>query len=585
MPPLSAHRRFVRHALVALALPALFAVSAAAAPLFVILTVPTPNTAGAAGLPAQLSEWRMNGLVADDFLLQSNRKDAPFAALAVLQFPDEDCIARWREVGASELGSDIVVTPVDRLASGETFPRDSSAATFEVARYDVKVAPDAYARYVSGYVAPELEAMRKDQVLTSYFAYAPQQRAGAPWQALILMEFPNSHALDLRPSEMADVRGRLASDPAWKAYSDEKQSIRTERSLTEASWILLPPPALADLPAYRPQYHVIGTIRVLGSFLKYTTQALEDGFLKYQPDAQFASNFSTSSEGAIGGLCTGVSDLAPMGDDAKISDRMPFYNVYGYLPTEISVATGDYEKRGALWPAVILVNRANPLAHLNMDQLDRIFGAERTGGWDVGHNPEHNILFTARYARGPETNLRTWGQLGLGGDWAGREIQTYGYCAPGFATYFQRKVMHWSHKYNPNFREFVEPKEAEDGPEGDAVSSLTMLKQLSNDPYGIAWAAMFHAEWYPNLKPLAIAPGATRDYVAYTPENVANHTYPLTRDAYFYVNKEPGRPLDPKVREFMRFILSREGQQIIAHTGFFYPLQPAYLEEQLRKLD
>ena len=70
-----------------------------------------------------------------------------------------------------------------------------------------------------------------------------------------------------------------------------------------------------------------------------------------------------------------------------------------------------------------------------------------------------------------------------------------------------------------------------------------------------------------------------------TPDNVANRTYPLIRDAYFYVNKAPGQPLDPKVREFMRFVLSREGQEIIAKVGYFYPLNKAYLLEQRKKLD
>jgi phosphate transport system substrate-binding protein len=384
---------------------------------------------------------------------------------------------------------------------------------------------------------------------------------------------------------MGDVRKELEAKPEWKALSDTKKTFRTERSLTESVWELLPAPALADLPPYKAGYHVIGTIHVMGSFLKFATAALEDGFLKYQPDAQFASNYTTSSEGAIGGLCSGISDLAPAGDDAKISDMMPFFNVFGYIPTEISVATGDYEKRGAMWPAVIVVNKDNPIAHLSMDQLDRIFGSERTGGWDIGNNPAHDILYSAQFARGPETNIRTWGQLGLQGEWADKEIQTYGYCAPGFAIYFERKLLHWSTKYNPNFREFVEPKEAEPGEYGKPVSSDRMLDEISQDRNGIGWAAMFHAKYYPNLKILAIAPGKSDHYVDYTPENVSNRTYPLKRDCYFYVNKEPGRPLDPKVREFMMFVLSREGQQIIAHTGFFYPLTAGYIAEQRKKLD
>lgn len=556
-----------------------------AAPAHVVITA-AAGSAAEGNLPALLAQWRAAGAVSDAFLIRSDDgKDAAFGALAVLEFPDEAGLGRWQQADAAAVGAGATVTDADLVESGETFPRDSTKAVFLAAEYDVKAPPEQYRAYAAGYITPEMEALRKANVLTSHFLFAARNSAATPSFSVLLMEYRDPQALAERATSMAAARQAVESDPQWQEWSRTKQTIRNERTLTRATWVLLPAPALADLPAYRPEYHVTGTIRVLGSFLKYTTQALEEAFVHYQPDAQFANNFSTSSEGAIGGLCTGVSDLAPAGDDAKITDLMPFSNVYGYLPTEVSVATGDYEKRGALWPAAILVNKDNPLAQVTMDELDRIFGSERTGGWDVGHNPTHEILFTAKFARGPETNIRTWDQLGLGGEWAGKPIQTYGYVAPGFTTYFERKVLHWSDKYNGNFREFVEPKEAAAGADGQAVSVLTMLDELSHDKFGIGWAAMFHAKDYPNLKVLAVAAQPGGPYVAYTPENVANRSYPLVRDAYFYVNKEPGRPLDPKVREFMRFILSREGQQVIAHTGFYYPLPADYLQVQRRKLD
>ena len=94
-----------------------------------------------------------------------------------------------------------------------------------------------------------------------------------------------------------------------------------------------------------------------------------------------------------------------------------------------------------------------------------------------------------------------------------------------------------------------------------------------------------HVKDHPDLKVLAISRHRDEPAVALTPANVANRTYPLIRDAYFYVNKEPGRPLDPRAREFMRFVLSREGQETIARMGYYYPLPADYLREQLKKLD
>ncbi|SIT47801.1 Phosphate ABC transporter periplasmic phosphate-binding protein [Paraburkholderia piptadeniae] len=344
-------------------------------------------------------------------------------------------------------------------------------------------------------------------------------------------------------------------------------------------------PDLNQLAPYKPEYNVTGGLRIAGSELKGNVDLLVEGFKKFHPDAMVSTNFMTSSEGALGMMYAGVSDIAPMGDDAKVTDQMPFYNTYRHVPTEISIATGGYDKRGTLFAWAIVVNKDNPLAKLSMGQLDRIFGSERTGGWEIGADANNNLLYTSRYARGPETNIRTWGQLGLNGDWANKEIQTYGYIAPGFAVNFERKVMHWSDKWNPNFKEYVEEKEATTDAAGKAVASERMLEDISNNKYGIGWAALMHAKDYPNVKVLAISQTDNSPAIALTPDNVKNRSYPLTRDAYIYVNRTPGQPLDPRVREFMRFVLSRDGQQIIQNAGVYTPLPAKYVAEQLKKLN
>lgn len=356
-------------------------------------------------------------------------------------------------------------------------------------------------------------------------------------------------------------------------------------------------PDINQLPAYKPEFKVQGSLRIAGSELKGNVDLLVEGFKKFHPDAVVSTNFQTSSEGALGMMYAGVSDIAPMGDDAKITDEMPFYNSYRYVPTEISIATGGYEKRGTLWPMAIIVNKDNPLAQLSMEQLDGIFGSERSGGWAIDEDATHNLLFTAKYARGADKNIRTWGQLGLKGDWSGQQIHTHGYIAPGFVINFQRKVLHWSTKMNPNLMEYVEAKEAPDSAEGRAVNSDRMLEAISKDKYAIGYGAMMHVDGscvnpdgkqcvaYPNVKVVPLSPKAGAAAVALTADNVANRSYPLTRDAYVYVNKAPGRALDPKVREFLRFVLSREGQAIITKAGIYTPLPASYASEQLRKLD
>ena len=355
-------------------------------------------------------------------------------------------------------------------------------------------------------------------------------------------------------------------------------------------------PDLSQVPRYKPEFRVVGGLRIAGSDLKGAIPLLVKGFEKFQPGAEISMNFMTSSEGALGMMYAGVSDVAPMGDDAKITDQMPFYNSFGYTPTEISVATGGYDQRGTLFAWAIMVNKDNPIAHLSMAQLDDIFGSERTGAWQVG-GAEHALLFTARYARSAARNIRTWGQLGLKGPWAHEPIQTYGYIAPGFAVDFQRKVMHWSDKWNGNFKEYVEEKEGTPDADGRAVTSERMYEAIAKNKYAIGWGALMHVDGtcvrpngakcasYPNIKVLPISASAASAPVALTAANVRNRSYPLSRDAYIYVNKAPGRPLDPKVREFIRFVLSREGQEIIDRQGVYSPLPESYIVKQLHKID
>src|SRR5258706_280207 len=356
-------------------------------------------------------------------------------------------------------------------------------------------------------------------------------------------------------------------------------------------------PDTSQVPPYKKELEVVGGLRVAGSELKGIMDKLLEGFQKVQPGVKVSTNYMTSSEGALGMMFAGASDVAPMGDDAKIPDQMPFYNTFRYVPTEISIATGGYDQRGTLFAWAIIVNKDNPIAKLSMDQLDRIFGSERTGGWEVGANADDNLLFTGRYARAPGTNIRKWSQLGLTGDWADKEIQTYGYVAPGFATNFERQVMHWSVKWNPNFKEFVEAKEATADPAGSAVVSQRMYEALEKDRYGIGWGALMHVNGtcvnpdgskcpgYRGLKVIALSKTPDGPAVSLTADNVRNRSYPLIRDAYIYVNQAPGRPMDPKVREFIRFVLSREGQEIIQKAGVYSALPASYIRDQLKKLD
>ena len=155
------------------------------------------------------------------------------------------------------------------------------------------------------------------------------------------------------------------------------------------------------------------------------------------------------------------------------------------------------------------------------------------------------------------------------------------------ANFFQLKVFHGGDKWNPNYRQYVESgKMVSAGPVGATGSIQRMLtEELARDRYGIAWTGLPHTADVPQVKPLALAETERGPFVLPSRATVRARTYPLTRSVFIQLNRTPGQPLDPKLREFLRYILSREGQQAVADNGNYLPLTAAAVREQLALLD
>jgi phosphate transport system substrate-binding protein len=339
---------------------------------------------------------------------------------------------------------------------------------------------------------------------------------------------------------------------------------------------------LSSLPEYKAEGKLIGPIRSIGGTMGGQYKIWEEGFRKYHPDVRFVDNL-VSSEAAIGGLYTLAADLGPSGHDAELMDLLPFTENFGYYPTEIEAATGAFDpgKKGGSGSLVIFVNKDNPISKLTMKQLDGIFGAERAGGLK-------GIVLSPEFARGPEENIRTWGQLGVKGEWANKQIQTYGYTFTGMKWFFQMKVFHGGQKWNPNYREYVETESFmvdRANPQGRTLTIDQMLADLSKDKYGIAYCPLHYARNFPQVKPLAIADKEGGPYYEPNRENFQSRNYPLTRSVFIYLNRMPGHPVDPKLKEFLRYVLSREGQQEVVKYGRYLPLTAEVAREQLRKLE
>lgn len=562
----------------------LAALPAWAQPAHVLVRVPA-GAAAPAELNEALSSWRQSGHTSNITRVESTQKEAPgFNTLLMLEFPTEGHFDTWQREEAGKLKAPVQYRRADLLSRNELTPKDSNNSVYKVNIYQPTTSFQEYKAFVDGYITPLMEGQRDKKILIGYWMYVERgASAAAPGESVLVLEYRDAVAFERATPIKADVRARLtASHPTYPKYHEIKEGLRSDVSETMARYTEIPPPELPDLPRYVPKHNIVGGVRIIGSELKNAVNQLAAEFAKFHPGAKMSTSHIPSSEGGIAGLYLGLSDVAPMGDDAKITDLMPFYNTYGYMPTEISVATGGYEKRGSLFAWAIVVHKDNPLDEISVEELERVFGAERTGGWELVNNNYH---YTSRHARGRDQDIRTWGQLGLKGEYANREIGTFGYSAPGFATYFERNWFHWSKKWNPNFREFVEAKQATQDPAGEVVTSTHALEQLSKDKYSIGLAALMHVKNYPDLKVLRVSQRRGGQAIQLTPDNVANRSYPLIRDAYFYINKRPDGYIDPKSEEFMRFVLSREGQEIIARVGYYYPLSAEYLKEQLKKLD
>src|SRR2546430_6948521 len=335
---------------------------------------------------------------------------------------------------------------------------------------------------------------------------------------------------------------------------------------------------LDGLPHYEAGPELSGTIRNFGFGLGGVLVLWEEGFRKLHPGVRFVDHLPTS-DAAIPALVTGVADLAPDGGEATLTETLSFFETYGYHPTDITVATGAFDVAGRSNGIVVFVNAANPLTGLTMRQLDGVFGAERTAGM-------RGFKWTPSDGRGARGDIRTWGQLGLTGEWADKPIQTYGHAPSGTARFFQSAVLNNGDKWNPNFREFVESGSkmiADEDRAGQRLGLVHMLRdELANDRYGIAWTVMPQAKGIAGTKAIALAPRQGGAYVFPSRETFQDRTYPLVRSIHIFLNRAPGRPLEPRLREFLRFILSREGQDIVDRDGGYLPLTAAVALEQLR---
>jgi phosphate transport system substrate-binding protein len=294
----------------------------------------------------------------------------------------------------------------------------------------------------------------------------------------------------------------------------------------------------------------------------------EAGFEKYQPNIRFSDTLK-GTETAQAALFTHVADLALMDREILTIERHVMFRREHHLPLEIMVATGSYDVAEKTFALAVLVSQDNPISRLTLSQLDGIFGDERTGAWD------DKFIWHPEFARSANENIRTWGQLGATGAWAAKPIHVYGYPVTIYSPIsgpmlsFRRYAFNGGDIWNPNLQEY------EDGNH--------IVKALQDDKYGIAYTCLCNKT--PSLKSVAIAASPQAPYIELTKGDVVSRKYPLSRSVYIYIDRAPGQPVDPKVKEFLTYVLSREGQLAVDKDGGYLPLTEDLVREQLQKLE
>lgn len=293
-----------------------------------------------------------------------------------------------------------------------------------------------------------------------------------------------------------------------------------------------------QLPVYRPVGGIAGTLNSIGSdtMLNLMTLAAE-GFKKFYPNVNIQVEGKGSAT-APPALISGTAQLGPMSREMKASEIADFERKFGYKPTPVIVAVDAL---------AVYVHRDNPIACLTIPQVDAVFSATRRCG-----HPK---------------SIQRWGDLGLTGPWAAQPIRLYGRnAASGTYGYFKEHAL-----CNGDYRNEVK----------ELPGSATVVQSVAQDRYGIGYSGIGYQTPGVRAVPLAAREGAP--CVPATPENALSGKYPLARPLYIYVNKAPNRPLDPLVREFLRFVLSRDGQEAIVKSGFL-PVPRSVAERELSKV-
>ena len=291
-----------------------------------------------------------------------------------------------------------------------------------------------------------------------------------------------------------------------------------------------------ELPAYSKQGGISVNLSSVGSDTLNNLMTLwSEKFKQFYPNINIQVEGKGSST-APPALISATAQLGPMSRAMKQKELDAFESKFGYKPTPVRVAVDAL---------AVFVNKDNPVKGLNLKQVDSLFSKSRRRG---------------------HKEVETWGDLGVTGNWASRPISTYGRnSASGTYGFFKKLVMK-----KGDYKDEVK----------EQPGSASVVQSVSVDPFSAGYSGIGYKT--ASVRALPLSETGT-NFVEPSAQNALTGEYPLARFLYIYVNKAPGKPLDPMTQEFVKMILSKEGQQVVVKGGYF-PIAKAVTDEDIKKI-
>jgi phosphate transport system substrate-binding protein len=289
---------------------------------------------------------------------------------------------------------------------------------------------------------------------------------------------------------------------------------------------------------YKPVSGVSGNLSSVGSdTLNNLMTFWAELFARYYPNAKVQIEGKGSST-APPALISGTAQLGPMSRAMKGSEIDQFEKKYGYKPTAL---------RTSVDALAVFVNKDNPIKCMSLTQVDAVFSKSRR--------------------RGARADVTTWGQLGLTGEWASKPISIYGRnSASGTYGFFKEHSLK-----NGDYKDSVK----------EQPGSASVVQGVTVDRYAIGYSGIGYATAGVRAVPLSDKDGGA--CVEATADNSYSGSYPLSRFLFVYINRAPGKPLDPLTRELARLMFSKEGQEAVVKDGYF-PIPASVAKEELNKV-